>query len=198
MYIRKEDNSLWSVLKGFVKRIPPQNKKADEFGLEQVKDGHELEHFIEEGILVYFPESSLGFRVDLGKEPPNHQYAHSWVLDFTTDFSKIHQKEIGSVLKRILKISSLTRPIAYQQAEIIRNVKSTADCEKPDQCSLHARGIAIDISKNGMPSRELLWMKNKLAKLHRADIGVDATEEGSHFHIIVFPDYRGITEVLKQ
>ena len=102
MYIRKEDNSLWSVLKGFVKRIPPQNKKADEFGLEQVKDGHELEHFIEEGILVYFPESSLGFRVDLGKEPPNHQYAHSWVLDFTTDFSKIHQKEIGSVWKGLI------------------------------------------------------------------------------------------------
>lgn len=103
VYERKKENTgLLSVLSGFVGRIPPQNKKADEFGLEQIKDDHDLVHFVEDGRLVWIPDEGLGFRVRIGNEPPIHQHARPWVHDFMIDFAKRHHVEIGARLMRLL------------------------------------------------------------------------------------------------
>lgn len=191
---KKEDANFFSVLRGFFNRVPPQNRKADEFGLEQIWDAHELEHFIKERKLAWIPSEGAGYRVALKDEPNSHQHARAWVRQFITDFGGLYHRKIGERIGRHLKISSLTRPVAYQQEHIVGNRRSTADCEREDRCSLHTRGIAFDISKLGVGREEERWIRSMLARIHRAGIGVDVTEERklNHFHIIVFPEYQGL------
>lgn len=206
VYERKKNDSFFSVLWGFIGRVPPQNKRADEFGLEQIRDIHELEYFIEDGRLVSIPDDELGFRVVIRNEPKEHQYARPWVKEFLSDFAKIYNQEIGLRMQRRLKITSLVRPIEHQQARIVGLGLSSANCEESHQCSLHTRGIAVDISKIGfawskekkvwvekqITAEEEAWIRKKLAEWHRANVGIDATDEKrlNHFHIIIYPDYR--------
>ncbi len=201
-----------------------QNKKANELGIIMILNTVELATMVEKNLLVELTNTDY-YDIDRGarpaKESPkspsakrvkkknatviecppkeNRVFVRPWVETYVDQlakdyFVKFHKK---------LKITSGTRTMDEQT--LMRTKGScyytpyAATASSLLEESLHLRGNTIDISRAGMTSKEVKWMRAHLISDKKNGVEVevedednieleaDPIEERICYHIVVFP-----------
>lgn len=114
----------------------------------------------------------------------NYRYLRPWTKLFLTRLSRQHYARF----KKKLKVTSLIRTIAYQNR--LRKRNGNAALAIGPRASSHLTGATLDISKAGMTSKQIAWMRRVLASLKRQGY-LYAVEEFRQpvFHIMVYKSY---------
>lgn len=197
-------------LKGSTEQRIGQNLRAENLGINQIANDVILARLIQEKILVeltngdnYFIERGTetkpwkiiqrvkGKRTVINCAPkPNRVFTYPWVKEFLDKLATDHSLEFK---KKKFKITSGTRSL--EEHKLMRTKGScyytpnAAQAAGPLEESLHVRGIAIDISRKGMKSSEIRWMRKRLIadKINGIEFEIDPIEENICYHIVVFP-----------
>lgn len=169
-------------LRGSFESLARQNERTQADGLERIVDNTDLNDRIAKGFLVPVPLSA-GLTVN-DRLPENHRYCRPWTADFLADLARAHQAQFHHPLE----ISSAVRTIDYQKH--LERINGNAASAVGEVVSPHVTGATIDITKKGMSSRELNWMRMVLGDLQNQ--GVLDVEEEFHqacFHITVYKSF---------
>lgn len=173
---------------GYSKTLARENEIADRCGLERIRTASALKSAIKRGYLVPVPMRVATYELD--PDPRNFDTSHKEFRHLLPDAKKMLE-EIAERrfphFKTLLKITTLMRTDSHQMALARSNARgnaSNAHCRTPDQCTLHYRGNAFDISKKPMNWRERLWMFAELTRLSREE-RISFWDESSNYHINV-------------
>ncbi|HVC46999.1 MAG TPA: DUF5715 family protein [Terracidiphilus sp.] len=169
-------------LRGTFASLERQNQRTLADGLERILNNTDLNNRIARGFLVRVP-TSADLTVN-DRLPLNHRYCRPWTADFLADLARAHQAEFHHPLE----VSSAVRTIDYQKR--LERINGNAASAVGEIVSPHVTGAAIDITKKGLNTREIYWMRIVLRDLQ--DQGVIDVEEEFHqacFHITVYKSY---------
>lgn len=169
-------------LRGTMASLERQNQRTQADGLERILNNTDLNDRIARGFLVPIPVS--GDLTVNDRLPLNHRYCRPWTSDFLADLARAHQAEFHSPLE----ISSAVRTIDYQKR--LERINGNAASAVGEIVSPHVTGATIDITKKGMSTREIYWMRIVLRDLQQ-DGAIDVEEEFHQacFHITVYKSY---------
>jgi hypothetical protein len=169
-------------LRGSLESLERQNTRLESEGLERILDEADLSARIEHGLLVPLPASA-----DLAVNPnlvENHRYCRPWTARFLSDLARAHAAEFH----RPFQVNSAVRTVEYQKR--LMRINGNAAAAEGDIVSPHLTGATIDIGKQGMRHRELMWMRSHLFALQQAGkIDVEEEFEQACFHITVYKTY---------
>jgi hypothetical protein len=169
-------------LKGSHESLVRQNVRSEAEGLERIEDEVDLNDRIARRLLVPVPVSS-GLTVNANL-PEDFRYCRPWTARFLADLARAHDL----LFHRPIVVSSAVRTVAYQKQ--LERINGNAAPAEGDIVSPHLTGGTIDIAKEGLPRKELAWMRAWLAPL-QADGKIDVEEEFQQacFHITVYESY---------
>ncbi len=171
-----------SPLRGSLESLERQNARLDAEGLERIEDEDDLASRIANKLLVPLP-ASAGLTVN-GELLENHRYCRPWTARFLSDLSKAHE----AMFHKPLEVSSAVRTVEYQR-RLMRTNGNAAPAEG-DIVSPHLTGATIDIAKQGLGRREMVWMRQRLLALQSAGkIDVEEEFRQACFHITVYKGY---------
>jgi hypothetical protein len=169
-------------LKGSHESLVRQNERSEAEGLERIEDEADLNDRIARKLLVPVPASSaLSVNANL---PEDFRYCRPWTARFLADLARAHD----ALFHRPIVVSSAVRTVAYQKQ--LERINGNAAPAEGDIVSPHLTGGTIDVAKEGLPRKELAWMRAWLAPL-QADGKIDVEEEFQQacFHITVYKSY---------
>lgn len=171
--------ALNQILKGSVASRLKQNQKADEEGLERIKDDEELQGLKDRGLLVTLPENEF-VGIDERLDQKN-RWCRPWVRDFLL-------KESQNTFHGKFQINSAVRTIEDQ--ERLMRINPNAVTPYGPLATSHIRGSTIDITKKNLSPKAVSWLRKKLIDLERANL-IEAIEERNQsvFHVMVFKKY---------
>ena len=169
-------------LRGTLASLERQNQRTQADGLERILNNTDLDDRIARGFLVPIPVSA-GLTVN-DRLPLNHRYCRPWTADFLADLARAHDAEFH----RSLEVSSAVRTIDYQKR--LERINGNAASAVGEIVSPHVTGATIDITKKGMSTREIYWMRIVLRGLQQEG-AIDVEEEFHQacFHITVYKSY---------
>lgn len=159
-----------------------QNVIADVEGLNRIQDNAQLNAMVRSGALVGLPVSAA-LDVD-PRLPANRRYCRPWTARFLREISQAHEELFG----RPLQVNSAVRTVSFQR-RLIR-INGNAAPASGDTASPHLTGETIDITKKGMSTREIGWMRAALGELQRSGkMDVEEEFEQAVFHISVYKTF---------
>ncbi|HUX44061.1 MAG TPA: DUF5715 family protein [Terracidiphilus sp.] len=175
-------------LRGSFASLQRQNERTQADGLERILNNADLNDRITRGFLVPLPTSrALTVNTRL---PKNHRYCRPWTADFLSDLARAHQARFHSSLE----VSSAVRTIDYQKR--LERTNGNAASAVGEVVSPHVTGATIDITKKGMSTREIYWMRIQLRALQDAGkIDVEEEFQQACFHITVYKSYMSRPEL---
>ena len=159
-----------------------QNSKANEDDLSRMRDLRMVRRFARLKLLERVPKSTKHYSVPFTKT--NYRYLRPWTKLFLTRLSAQHHAKF----KKKLRVTSLLRTVAYQKS--LRKRNGNAAAASGPRASTHLTGATLDISKNGMTGKQIVWMRRVLASLKKLGY-VYAVEEFRQpvFHVMVYKKY---------
>lgn len=158
-----------------------QNRQADREDLSRIEDDAQLERFKRSGLLVRLPKVR-GLEVkDLD---PQWQWCRPWTARFLRTLAARHWQKFH----RPFEITSAVRTVKRQRELRGETANATQNRRYP---SAHLTGATIDITKNGMTSQQVLWMRQQLKPLHKKTIYVVEEFRQPCFHIMVYQKPKG-------
>jgi hypothetical protein len=165
-----------------------QNRRAAEDRLGFIEDEQMVGRYSRLKLLEPIPARTRNYYVY--KVPASRRYLRPWSKLFLDRLSQQFRARFG----KPLRVTSLVRTEEYQETLQGRN-GNAASAQGPKR-STHLTGACLDISKKGMRSSEILWMRRVLDSLKQKGY-LFAVEEFSqpNFHIMVFRNY---TEYVEQ
>jgi hypothetical protein len=171
------------LLKANAKSQLIQNAYADQEELSRMLNVRMIQRFHRNGFLERVSNSTRYYYLHL--IPAKYRYLRPWSKLFLDRLSR----QYFARFKQKLRVTSLIRTVALQRALARRN--SNAAEALGARRSSHLTGATLDISKRGMTSRALQWMRKVIYSLREQDY-LYAIEEFSQptFHIMVYRDYR--------
>jgi len=159
-----------------------QNREADKEDLTRLKNSLQQKRFRNAKILVPLPENS-NVKIDrrLSKA---RRLCRPWTRDFLLAFGAKFYKEF----KQPMKVTSATRTVADQKRLRKRNLNAAPVAG--GRASSHLTGSTVDITKKGMSTKQIRWMREQLISLEKQK-KIEATEEFKQpvFHVMVFKSY---------
>ena len=169
-------------LRGSLASLVRQNEKLTAEGLVRIEDETDLSSRIAHKLLVPVPVSdNLTINPYL---PAHHRYCRPWTARFLTDLARAH----AALFHKPLKVSSAVRTVVYQ--EHLREINGNAAPAVGDIVSPHLTGATVDIAKDGLSQREIVWMRRWLLPLQAAGkIDVEEEFQQACFHIAVYKTY---------
>lgn len=166
-----------------------ENAAADRQDLSRIRDRRTLRRFVRAGLLVRVPEATHTFWV--AGVPDWLRVTRPWTKRF------IEQLAAGlhALFDTRLKVTSLTRTADVQRALTTWN-GNAAPADGRIRSS-HLTGASIDLSKQPLGEREILWLRHVLRRLARQG-WLYAIEElqQAHFHVFVFRRYAAYARAL--
>ncbi len=168
-----------------------QNKRADSDDLSRMRDVAMINRFVRAGLLVTVPSRTKHYYTRY--IPAKYRYIRPWSKLFLDRLSAQYYARF----KKKLRITSTVRSIALQNSIRKRN-RNAASPYGPKRSS-HLTGATLDISKAGMKSKEIAWMRSVLHSI-KAKGYLYAVEEFQQptFHIMVFKSYPKYVASLKR
>jgi len=164
------------------------NRAADADGLSRLDDRADLERFISAGLLVEVADTDAYYLDALGGHDASHAdlYAHArpWTKRFL-------DRELGDAHAKFghrFKVTSLVRTARYQKKICAAGNRAAVCGTDWWEQSLHLTGATVDVSKEGMSSKTLAWMRKRLVRLQDQGL-VAAIEEAGAFHVFVRKAY---------
>ena len=166
-----------------------QNERADEERLARLEDREMLERFSRLDLLSEVADRGSGYY--LHGVPAANRYVRPWTKLFLERLSRQFHARFG----KQLRVTSLVRTVAYQNALRRRN-RNAASPYGPKRSS-HLTGASLDISKKGMRTAEVAWLRRVLASIKEKGY-LFAIEEFQqpNFHIMVYRNYPDYVEEL--
>lgn len=169
-------------LRGTLASLERQNERTQADGLERILNNTDLNNRIARGFLVPVPVSGDLTVNDL--LPLNHRYCRPWTADFLADLARAHEAEFH----RPLEVSSAVRTIDYQKR--LERTNGNAASAVGEIVSPHVTGATIDITKKGMSTREIYWMRIVLRDLQQeGKLDIEEEFHQACFHITVYKSY---------
>ena len=168
-----------------------QNKRADRDDLSRMKNVSMVRRFIRAGLLVRVPSRTRHYYTRY--IPAKYSYLRPWSKLFLDRLSSQYYARF----KKKLRVTSTVRTIALQNSIRKRN-RNAASPYGPKRSS-HLTGATLDISKAGMTSREIAWMRNVLHSVKKKGY-LYAVEEFQQptFHIMIYKNYPKYVASLKR
>lgn len=159
-----------------------ENVAADRQDLSRLHDRRTLRRFVRAGLLVRVPEQTHTFRVS--GVPDWLRVTRPWTKRFIEQLAG----GLHALFGTRLKVTSLTRTVDIQRALGTWN-HNAAPADGRIR-STHLTGAAVDLSKQPLSEREILWLRHVLRRLTRQG-WLYAIEElqQAHFHVFVFRRY---------
>lgn len=147
-----------------------------------MRDVAMVRRFVKAGLLVTVPSRTKHYYTRY--IPKKYRYLRPWSKLFLDRLSSQYHARF----KRKLRVTSTVRTIAYQNSMRKRN-RNAASPYGPRRSS-HLTGATLDISKKGMKSKEIAWMRRVLHSLKTKGY-LYAVEEFQQptFHIMVYKNY---------
>jgi hypothetical protein len=176
---------------GQPEKMERQNAAADRHDLSRMSGPAVIRRMVEQGHLVRIPKRGTGFYVDpkLGngyRQREVLQYARPWVRRFLEREGEHFADAFDGAR---FKVASLIRTEDYQQRLRRKNVNAAPGTDWRTQ-SPHLTGAALDVSKRGMTSRQINWMRRHLVALERQGWVIAVEEMKTNtFHIFVQPRF---------
>jgi hypothetical protein len=160
-----------------------QNRRADADDLSRMKDSAMVQRFAQAGLLVRVPSQSRSYYTRY--IPSKYRYLRPWSKLFLDRLAAQYRARYG----KKLRVTSLVRTVALQNS--LRRRNGNAASPYGPRRSSHLTGATLDISKNGMSSREIAWVRMVLHTLKQRGY-VYAVEEFEQptFHIMVYKNYQ--------
>ena len=178
-------------LKGSPEKLARQNEVADDYDLSRMDNAAEIRRLVRSGYLVPIARRGRGYYLDrrIGRGYSRREvlyYARPWVRQFLAREGEHYADRFGGAR---FKVSSLIRTERYQEILKGRNVNA-ARGDDEDTRSPHLTGAALDISKKGMTSRQLAWMRDHLVRLQEMGWIIGTEEMATNaFHVFVHPTF---------
>jgi len=168
-----------------------QNAQADADDLSRMRNRAMIRRFAKNGYLVPLPSRTRFYY--LHGIPASNRYSRPWTRLFLDRLSR----QFYARFKKPLRVTSVVRTAA-QQTRLARNNGNAADASGPERSS-HLTGATLDISKRFMTRSARNWMRDVLYSLREQGylFAVEEFEQPT-FHIMVYRDYLGYVEELKQ
>ncbi|MDR3728041.1 MAG: DUF5715 family protein [Terracidiphilus sp.] len=180
--LRRKQGFLSQPLRGSYESLVRQNQKTEADGLERILDDDDLADRIAHKMLVKVP-ASAGLMVNPGL-PENRRYCRPWAANFLADLARAHAAQFH----RPVIVSSAVRTVEYQKR--LMEINGNAAAAEGDIASPHLTGATVDIAKQGLSRRELVWLRAWLVPLIAADkIDVEEEFQQACFHITVYKSY---------
>lgn len=134
-------------------------------GLEKFMDETEVRKGIQDGKLVPIDESVIRIKPDV---PLSHRHVRPWTADYLYGLQDELHAAFRSdpdpdVASYAIYLGSVLRTLQEHQPLVLRG-KTPADCRIEELCSSHTTGVAVDISRNGMPRKIDAWLRERLEK----------------------------------
>jgi len=168
-----------------------QNRRADRDDLSRMTNVAMVQRFARAGLLVPVPSSTKYYYTRY--IPAKYRYLRPWSKLFLDRLSSQYYARF----RKRLRITSMVRTMALQSSLAKRN-KNAAPAYGSRRSS-HLTGATLDISKKGMTSRELEWMRRVLYSLKQRGY-LYAVEEFQQpaFHVMVYRNYPDYVAALKR
>jgi hypothetical protein len=175
-----------------VKDLPPmygshesllrQNQVADQEHLARVQNDVQLKAMSRDGMLVEISESQ-GLHIDPRLQAAR-RYCRPWTERFLSDISRAYYHRFHEALQ----LNSAVRTVQFQKHLLL--VNANAAPAEGDTRSPHLTGEAVDITKKGLSSFQIAWLRTYLSPL-QASGRLDVEEEFQQacFHISVYRSY---------
>lgn len=196
-------------LRGSTEQRIGQNQRAESLGIGQIANDEMLARLVQEKILVelvdgdnYFIDRGAetkphkitrrvkGKRVVVNCDPkPNEIFVYPWVKEYMDKLAADYFLKFKKKFKITSGAGSLNERILMRTKGSCYYTPNAAQATNPLEESLHARAIAIDISRKGMKASEIKWMRERLIadKTKGVEFEIDPIEESICYHIVVFP-----------
>lgn len=196
-------------LKGSKLQRVEQNQRAESLGIKQIANEEELQNLIKSDAIVeltddkhYFIDKGAetkprkitrrvkGKRIVINCEPkPNKIFVYPWVKEYLDKRSADYFTEFRKKFKFTSAARSLKEQILMRTKGSCYYTPFAALADNPLEETLHARAIAVDISRKGMKAKEIKWIRERLLadKILGVEFEIDPTEETICYHIVVFP-----------
>lgn len=179
-------------LKGSRVSLARQNILATSCNLSRIPDSASLRRMIRRGYLVRAPERGVGYYLDpnMGSNLFNDylfRYARPWVVQgFLVREGRHFAREFPGAR---FKVTSLVRTEEYQRFLIEkRHNPNAARGVSLLTRSPHLTGSALDISRKGLTSRQIMWLRGHLLELQRLNRVIAVEERRTNsFHVFVIP-----------
>ena len=148
-----------------------------------------LESWARLELLVGVPAKTANFYVH--QVPAEYRYVRPWAKLFLDRISSQFRRRFG----RPLRVTSLSRTVEYQNRLSRRN--GNAASPYGAKRSSHLTGASLDISKKGLTSAQVGWLRRVLLSLHQKQY-LFAVEEfyQPNFHVMVYRNYPEYVEML--
>ncbi|MEX2260300.1 MAG: DUF5715 family protein [Bryobacteraceae bacterium] len=159
-----------------------QNRRADDYDLSRMSNVAMIQRFRRNGYLSPVPAATRHYYIHA--IPAKYRYLRPWSKLFLTRLSS----QFYARFRKRLRVTSLVRTVALQNALARRN-GNAADAYG-ERRSSHLTGATLDISKKGMTSKQLNWMRRVIHSLKKRGY-LYAVEEFQQpaFHIMVYQNY---------
>lgn len=166
-----------------------ENAAADRQNLSRLRDRRTLRRFVRAGLLVPVPEETRTYWVS--GVPDWLRVSRPWAKRFIEQLAG----GLHALFGTRLKVTSLTRTADVQRALATWN-GNAAPADGRIR-STHLTGAAVDLSKQPLSEREILWLRHVLRRLARQG-WLYAIEElqQAHFHVFVFRRYAAYARTL--
>lgn len=203
-------------LRGSKEQRIKQNIRADQLGITQIKTNLELHELVASGRLVELVNTSHYF-VERGKaavsksrkkkkktslpcpEKDKRIFVRIEAKIYLDYFARKHFLFFHKKLKITSGARSLEEQALMRTKGSCYYTPYAAEADSPLEESLHARGNTIDISRTGMPRKEISWIRAVIIadKVHGVEFEIedqedqlaleaDPIEERICYHIAVF------------
>ena len=198
-----------SELRGSVAQRIEQNMRAESLGVSQIANDETLARLVREKVLSeltdgdnYFIDRGVktkpwkitrriqGKRVTINCEPkPNRVFVYPWVKEYMDKLAADYFSEFKKKFKITSGVRSLEEHALMRMRGSCYYEPAAAQASNLLEETLHARAIAIDISRRGMKASEVKWMRERLIadKINGIEFEIDPIEESICYHIVVFP-----------
>jgi hypothetical protein len=176
---------------GKPEKMERQNAAADRHDLTRMSDPAVVRRMARQGHLVRISKRGPGYFVDpkLGASYRHREvlyYARPWVQRFLQREGDHYSDAFDGAR---FKVSSLVRTEDYQRQLVRKNVNAAPGRDWRTQ-SAHLTGAALDVSKRGMSTRQISWMRRHLVALQRQGWVIAVEEMKTNtFHIFVQPRF---------
>ena len=159
-----------------------QNQQADRDHLSRMEDDEMAARWARLELLEPVAAKTSSYYLHQIRQP--NRYLRPWSKLFLARLSRQYYARF----KTPLRVTSLLRPAHYQSSLQRRNGNAAAS-DGP-KASTHLTGASLDISKKGMTSEQIVWMRNVLASLNEKE-HIFAIEEFKqpNFHVMVYRSY---------
>jgi len=167
-----------------------QNKRADTEKLSRFENSTMVERFVRLQLLQDVPAKTRNYYVHA--IPAGYQYLRPWTKLFLDRLSSQFRSRFG----KPLRITGLTRTAQYQKS--LRRRNGNAASPTGPKRSVHLTGACLDISKKGMTSSQISWMRRVLHSIKQKGYLYPVEEfKQPNFHIMVYRNYPEYVAQLK-